>query len=186
MIATNIDGSPVGGNALFDILAVVVSSPEVYAEKLKQLQESIDRNNEAIALAGKASEIVAIREGIAEEKAAAQGVLDRAVFDAQALVSASSAEAEQIVTAAQAEAAELRKDATAANRAAKAKLAAAHDAAAVLEAQQAALDVRINELDAAIAAANAEKAAANAAQDAVDELKADIISKHKAFLESLA
>ena len=97
MIAQNIDGTSAGGaGAIFDLLKVV-ASPEQYAAQITELQAKIDESNALIALAGKASEIVAMREGLATERADAQAevaklkaeaadMLDRARDDAAKLI----------------------------------------------------------------------------------------------------
>jgi len=74
MIATNIDGSVPGANPLMDLLALV-ANPDAYATKVKALEEATARYNDAIALAGPASEIVALRAQISEDRAGAKEAL---------------------------------------------------------------------------------------------------------------
>lgn len=184
MIATSINGSTPNSNVLVDLLRVV-ADPTAYAGKLKELEEATARYQELVALAGPASEIVAIREQIAEDREKAKAALAEAKRKAAALIKDAEDKAEALlsdgsakVKAELAEASEKSKAAKAAEKQAKAALADAEAAKADALKAATAADERTAALD-------AEIAAAKQAHREAEDTKAAIIQKHQSFLASL-
>lgn len=184
MIATSIDGSVGGSNQLLDLLAVV-ANPESYAEKVKRLEEATAENKKYVELVAPASDILELRERARDALTAAEEQLVAAKAEADGIVKDARAEAKGIRDKAKAEAKALKDQADA-------QLAAiAGDRENVLaaerEAKSAAAEAKRNATNhkKLADAAKAESAAAAAALEEAVALKADIIAKHKAFIESL-
>lgn len=184
MIATNIDGSVSNSNPLMDLLKVV-ADPAAYTAKVKELEEATARYQEVVALAGPASEIVAIREQIAMDQREAKAALADAKTKAAGIVKNAETKAEALLSEADAkakaeldEAAKKSEEAQAAEE--RAKVALANAEAANINAAKVA-----KTLDERTAALDAEIAAAKKARMEAEELKADIVYKHQSFIASL-
>lgn len=184
MIATNIDGSVPNSNPLMDLLKVV-ADPAAYTAKVKELEEATARYQEVVALAGPASEIVAIREQVAADQKEAKASLAAAKAKAAGLIKDAEAKAEALLkdatakaNAELAEASEKNKEAAATAKQAKGALADAEKTKADAAKAAAAADERIAALD-------DELAAAKKARMEAEELKATIIQKHQSFIASL-
>lgn len=184
MISTNIDGSSANGNPLMDLLKIV-ANPDAYAAKVKDMDEATARYNAAIALAGPASEIIAIRERIAEDNKASKDALAEAKKKAAQIVSDAERKASVVVDDALLKAAKIVEDAQNQQASAVATQNAANNAASAAAAREAeagkkadAAEKLSEKLKAEIAAAKKELAVAIA-------LKDEIVAKHKAFIESL-
>ena len=185
MIATNIDGSIGGGTQILDLLSLVAADPKVYKSKLKELQDAADRHQKYVEAVGPVSEIILLRNQAKIDTEAAAQALKDAQDQADAIVKEAKAEANAIMdkARAEAEAAKEQADATT-NEAATLMSQARRAKTAVTQAQKdaesatATAQTRTNQLDVAIAEAQAAKEEAEA-------VKADILAKHKAFIESL-
>ena len=70
-ISTNIDGS-LGSNQVIDLLSILTGTPEVYASKLKALQDATEANKKYVEAIGPASEIVRIKTEIAQTQSPAE------------------------------------------------------------------------------------------------------------------
>lgn len=185
MIATNIDGSaPNTNNALLDLLKVV-ADPAAYAAKAKELEDATANYQKLVALAGPASEIVAMRERIAADQKEAKADLAAAKAKAAGLIRDAEAKAEALLKDASvkagaelAEASEKAKEVAATAKQVETTLADAEKAKA--DAARAVTDA-----DERAATLDAEIAAAKQARMEAEELKADIVRKHQSFLASL-
>ena len=183
-IANNIDGSSGSTNQLFDLLTVV-SNPAVYQTKLKALEDATAEHKKYVELVGPASDILTLKEKSQKDAQEAAGVLDSAKQQATGLISDAKVQASDIVALAKTEASKLKADAQDVMDAAKLVKTQADSAAAqAVQAQakaelaSAEANAKVKELDKAIADANATKEDAEA-------VKAEIVAKHKAFIESL-
>jgi hypothetical protein len=185
MITTNIDGTtPNASNQLFDLLALV-SNPDVYTAKLKALQDATDANNKTIALVGPANQVLELRDTAAAAVDAATQKLANAQTAADQIKQVAQDEASGLLTSARQQAQQLVADANTLKADAGAALSIAQSnakSAAVAEAKAKEADAASQA--AAVSLRNAIDAANKAKADA-DATKAEIIAKHKAFIESL-
>jgi hypothetical protein len=150
MISTDITGNA-GGDAsqVFSLLAVV-ANPTVYGEKLKALVTATEESKKYIALVAPASEILALREQIEQDRKVAAAELGAAKQAAEQTKAEAKAGAAAEIAAAKKEAAKLvaiakQKNADAEAAAANASKAAeeVNSALAALAAQKAALAAEI-------------------------------------------
>jgi hypothetical protein len=184
MIANGIDGSS-GGAQILDLLALVAADPKVYQAKLKELQDTADRNQKYVEAVGPASDILILRDQAKTDAADAVQALQDAKDQATQLVSDAQTQAKSIVDAANAEATDTTNEAKLLKATAASAMSVAQTAQANADAAQAKADAamlanqaRAKDLEKAIADAQEASAAADAA-------KAEIIAKHQAFIESL-
>ena len=185
-ISTNIDGS--SGNAeanqVFNLLAVV-ANPDVYADKVRTLMEATAEHKKFLALVAPANEIVAIRQQIDQDKAAAKAELEAARQEASKLVDVAKVEARDIVEDAKAQGVKIN----AASR--KTEKQAAEKMAASVEAEnrvaQALADAQDQQkaLDAKIKAVENTQAQYEKLKAEHEALKASLIAKHKRHLQEL-
>jgi len=183
-ITNNIDGSSGSSSQLFDLLTVV-SNPAVYQTKLKALEDATAEHKKYVELVGPASDILTLKAKAQKDAQEAAGVLDSAKQQATSLISDAKAQASDIVAVAKTEASKLKADAQDVMDAAKLVKTQADSAATQAVQAQAKADANLASaaekaklLDKAIADANATKEDAEA-------VKAEIVAKHKAFIESL-
>jgi hypothetical protein len=188
MTTYNQDGTLMGGsggsNQLIDLLTVV-ANPSAYKEKIDALDKATEENKKFIALVAPANEIIALREKIAQDAAASQTALDKAQQDAVAVVADAKAEAKKITKAAQEKADTLIATAQATVDEAKTKLAQAALAASNAQSQQEAVDKQAQEYFSKMQALDAEQAKLEIATAEAVKLKATLLAKHQAFIESL-
>ena len=184
MITNNIDGSSGSSSQLFDLLTVV-SNPAVYQTKLKALEDATAEHKKYVELVGPASDILTLKEKSQKDAQEAANVLDSAKQQATGLISDAKVQASDIVAVAKTEASKLKADAQQVVIMAnaikdKAELTASQavQAQAKADANLASAAEKSKLLDKAIADANAAK------EDA-EVLKAEIVAKQKAFIESL-
>jgi F0F1-type ATP synthase membrane subunit b/b' len=184
MIASSIDGSVGGSTQLFDLLSLV-SDPEAYAKKVKALEESTAENKKYVELVAPASDILRLREVAQQDRILATEELAKAHAQAAEIISAAKKDAEQIRDSAHTFANEVKQVAQKTLNEANAKKAELDGAIkeskqAASEAKKAASDFEKKAVEAA-----AEKALAAQAKGDAESMKASIIAKHKAFIESL-
>lgn len=182
-IATNIDGS--SSNQLLDILSTLVTSPGVFESKIKELQDATDEHKKFVALVGPASEVLLLREEALKAKEEAEKLVQDAKEEASAIKAKAKDQANNTLAKAKAEADEITAKASdklaSANKAseeASVKTVEVNKAKTVVEALRADLQAKLN------AAAEAE-AEAEKVKKAYSELRSELISKHRAFIESL-
>ena len=94
MISYNIDGS--SQNQLLDFLSVI-ANPDVYANKLKELQAATEENKKYVEAVAPVSDIVALRESLYRQNADAADVLDAAKSQAAQIVNDAQTSAASIV-----------------------------------------------------------------------------------------
>ena len=188
MTTYNQDGTPMGGSAdssqLLDLLTVV-ANPGVYKAKIDALDKATEENKKYIALVGPANEILAMREKIAKDAADSQVALEKAQQDAAAVISDAKVEAKDITKKAQDKAAALNAKAQAAADEATAKLAQAEQVLADAQKKQDSADKQANEQASKVQALEKAKAELDTANAEVAVIKADLLAKHQAFIESL-
>lgn len=184
MIASTIDGSSVEGTKHLLELLATVSSPD-YKAKLQALQDATKKNQDLIALIAPATEIMVIRGALAAEQKSSNDAIRLAGEKASASIADARVTASLIIQDAQGQADVLVAEAKELNAAAKADKAAltkaiADATTAKTKAESAIVgaNAKTNEFDAATKAANAELTSYEA-------LKAKLIAKHQAFIESL-
>jgi cell division septum initiation protein DivIVA len=183
MISNSIDGS--SSNQVLDLLSILSGSPEVYANKLKALQDATAEHQKFVEAVGPAGDIIGLRNQAIVDRDAAKQELSAAKVEAKALVAQAKADAQSTVDAANSKAEAIISEADTQKLTADVLLTKAQQAnAAAIKAQAkadgdtAAAQAKSLELDKAITNANLAKAEA-------DATKADIVAKHKAFIESL-
>jgi len=183
-ITNNIDRSSGSSSQLFDLLTVV-SNPAVYQTKLKALEDATAEHKKYVELVGPASDILALKEKSQKDAQEAANVLDSAKQQATGLISDAKAQASDIVAVAKTEASKLKTDAQDVMDAAKLVKTQADSAATQAVQVQAKVDANL--ASAAEKAKLLDKAIAdaNAAKEDAEALKAEIVAKQKAFIESL-
>jgi len=181
MIASSIDGS----NSTLDLLSTLLADPTVYADKLKALTEATAENKKYVELVGPASEILATRAQADEDRAAAAKAVADAKTQADSIVNGAKADAAAILAEAQGQADTL---------VAQAKAQKDESDAVLAQSKASLADVKRaeSEAKAATAAAKAQsdslataQAAAEALQAEVNDIKAALLAKTKAFIEGL-
>ena len=183
-ISTNIDGSVGGTSQLLDLLSLV-SNPAVYEAKVKALQKATEEHNKALALVAPASEIVAIRQQIDQDKAAAKAELESARQEASKLVDAAKVEARDIVEDAKAQGAKVSAASKKTEKQAAEKMAAAVEAENRVAQALAGAQDQQKVLDAKIKAAENTQAQYEKLKAEHETLKASLIAKHKRHLQEL-
>lgn len=183
-ISNNIDGSVNGANQLLDLLSAV-SNPAVYESKVKALQDATAEYNKAIALVGPAKDILAIRDEIEAERTEAKEATEKAKIEATKVTAEAKVRAGQTIDDANEQAARTIASANTLKAEAEDKLAEAASKALMAEKAKLEADKVAGELSGKVA--ELEKAIADneAAKLAYGEAKAEVIAKHKAFIESL-
>ena len=184
MIASNIDGTVGGSNQLFDLISLV-SDPQAYAEKVKRLEDAAAESKKYVELVAPASDILTLREESQADRAEAARELKEAKTEAasirakaKALTGEAQAEAEKIVEEAKVEAQAIRNQAAAEKQ---------ELASAIKEAKKDSAEAKraVTGYKKLADEAKAQTAEAEAAIKSSEALKADIIARHKAFIESL-
>jgi colicin import membrane protein len=185
-IAVNIDGSPSGGLGQFVELLTTVADSKAYAEKIKELQALIEEKKAIVELVAPANDILALREHLRKELADAKAATSKQKAEAQEKLRSAENSAIEIVATAEAKAQEIIASARVATEAADIKLRAAEEAAArASEAQKIADAAQEKAAKELAQAASLMKDAISARREA-DEIKASILAKHKAFIESIS
>jgi cell division septum initiation protein DivIVA len=185
-ISTNIDGSPAGGvNQLFDLIALV-SDPQAYNDKVKALQEAIDRNQKLVDLAGPASDILILNERAKVANEEAQASIATAKAEAEKIILDAKTQAEQIRTDAKLEADSILVVARKTMSDADDELASAKKERATIAKDKS--DLKKATAEAKKATDDADQAKADADQAKADAIatRQSILDKCKAFVESLA
>jgi len=182
MISYNIDGSSQKPLLYF---FSVIANPDVYANKLKELQAATEENKKYVEAVAPASDVVALRESLLQQNA-----------DAKAALDAASAQASQIISDARSSAASIIADAQTQAQGIVAQATQTKDNADALSAQvTAALADAKKAEKAAKAATEAAKtqstnlaeaqAATQALQAEVSDIKAALLAKTQAFIQGL-
>jgi len=183
MISNNIDGS--SGNQVLDLLSILSGNPEVYASKLKALQDATEEHKKFVEAVGPAGDIIGLKTQATADRDVAKQELAEAKVEAKTLVAQAKADAQSAVDAANSKAEAIVGEADAQKVTADALLAKAQQAnnvaikaQAKADGDTAAAQAKSLELDKAIANAQA-------AQKEAEDIKAAILAKHQAFIESL-
>lgn len=184
MISASIDGSVGGSSQLFDLLSLV-SDPAAYADKVKKLEEATAENKKFVELIAPASDIISLRETSRADRQLAAEELADATAKAAEIISTAKSDAAVIKDAAHRFAADTKKLAEAALK--DVQVQKSELERAEKEAKSAAAESRraTTAFKKASEEAKAQTAAAAAALQDTEALKADILAKHRAFIESL-
>jgi cell division septum initiation protein DivIVA len=184
-ISTNIDGSIGGGaNQLLDLLSLV-SNPAVYEAKVKSLQATIAENQKYVEAVAPVSEILDLREKVKADKAASVTALAEAKVKADGIVKTAQDKADGIIADANAKATQLTSEAQAVADDAKWAQAEARKGANDVKKAKAEYDALSASLSGQQAQLAKAQADADAAKKEAEDLKADLIAKHTAFIKSL-
>lgn len=182
MISYNIDGS--SQNQLLDFLSVI-ANPDVYSNKLKELQAATEENKKYVEAVAPVSDVIALRESLYRQNADAADALDAAKSQAAQIVNDAQTSAASIVSDAQAQAQAIVAQATATKE--SADVLSARVTAALADAKKAEKEAK-----AATAEAKAQSDSAAATQEAtealqteVNNIKAALLAKTQAFIEGL-
>lgn len=182
MISYNIDGS--SQNQLLDFLSVI-ANPDVYATKLKELQAATEENKKYVEAVAPVSDIVALRESLYRQNADATDALDAAKAKAAQIVNDAQTSAASIVSDAQAQAQAIVAQATAIKEGADAL--SAQVTAALADAKKAEEEAKAATTAAKVQSDNlaVAQAATEALQAELNDTKAALLAKTKAFIEGL-
>jgi chromosome segregation ATPase len=182
VISYNIDGS--SQNQLLDFLSVI-ANPDVYANKLKELQAATEENKKYVEAVAPVSDIIALRESLYRQNADAADALDAAKSQAAQIVSDAQTSAASIVSDAQAQAQAIVAQATATKESADAL--STQVTTALADAKKAEKEAKAATTAAKVQSDNlaAAQAATEALQAEVAGIKAELLAKTKAFVEGL-
>ena len=182
MISYNIDGS--SQNQLLDFLSVI-ANPDVYANKLKELQAATEENKKYVEAVAPVSDVMALRESLLKQNADATAALDSANAQADQIISDARASAETIVSGAQAQAQAIVAQANEVKS--NADELSSQVKAALADAKKAEKDAKMA-TDAAKAQSDTllkSQAAVDALQVEVADIKAALLAKTQAFIKGL-
>lgn len=182
-IATSITGGGTGGSAsqLLELLA----NPDVYTAKLQMMENATAEYKKYVDAVGVATEVVALRDEAAVLKKEANDYKTATKAKADADLVTATAKADNIIAEAQAKADALLGEAKANKEQADVVLAEAKAELATAKNAQAKADAAQVNADAQMATLAQTQASADQTLAAAKALKADILAKHKAFIESL-
>lgn len=185
MISTSIDGSSENGaEQLFNLLSVV-SNPAEVKKRIDALNKAQADAQAVIDLVGPAQQVLSLREKAAKDADDAKKALSAANEKAEALIADANTQAAITIEGANASAQAVLADAKAKGDAAAGVIDAANEQLKAAQKVQDAADKAMAKVAAAKSEAAAAQAAADKAQADAEALKAAIIEKHKAFIESL-
>jgi hypothetical protein len=185
MISSNIDGSSTSGSSqLFEMLALI-ANPDVYSQRLKELQDATEANKKYVELVAPASDILSLRDKAQSEALAASQALKDAKAEAAAIAAAAKAAASESDKAAKKKA----KDIIGNAEARMAEVVAEKEASALVSAE---LERKLADAEALNSRLlGAEKDLANAiamakdAQLSAEAYRNSLVTKHRAFIEEL-
>jgi len=182
MISYNIDGS--SQNQLLDFLSVI-ANPDVYANKLKELQAATEENKKYVEAVAPVSDVIALRESLLQQNANAADALEAAKAQAGQIVIDAQAEASAILAYAQEQADAL---------VAQAKAQKDESNELLTQSKTLVADVKRAEKEAKAAATAAKvqsdnliaaQAATEALQAEVNDIKVALLAKTQAFIQGL-
>jgi hypothetical protein len=182
VISYNIDGSP--QNQFFDLLAVI-ANPDVYANKLKELQAATEENKKYVESVAPASDIVALRESLLKQNADAANALDSAKLQATQVISDAQLSATNIVAEAKAQSQAIIAHANEIKNNADALSLQVN--AALDNAKKAEKDAKLAMDEAKVQSDKLAKAqaATEILQAEVAEIKAELLAKTQTFIKGL-
>jgi len=182
VISYNIDGS--SQNQLLDFLSVI-ANPDVYANKLKELQAATEENKKYVEAVAPVADVMALRESLFKQNDEAKAALDSATAQAGQLVSDAKALAASIVADAQTQAQAIV--AQAATTKTEADALSLKVTAALADVKKAEKEVKTATDAAAVQLENlaAAQAATEVLQAELAGIKAALLAKTKAFIEGL-
>ncbi len=184
MISHNIDGTNSNANQLFDLLTVV-ANPQAYQERLTALESAQEKAQKLIDLVGPADEIMALLEQTRLAAISSKKTIADAQAKADQIVANANEQATQTAATARANYDALKAEADKLIVEAQAQVALAQSAVADAKARQSQAVKDSKESEKLIAKyQELYKAAAQAKADA-DALKAELLAKHQAFIQSL-
>lgn len=187
MTTYNQDGTPMGGggSSQFMDLLTVVANPAAYKAKVDALEAAAAANKKYIELVAPVDEILKLRGKVAQDAADSQEALDKAQAEASSTVTDAKAQAKEIVKTAQTKADATTAKAKAADDEAQAKLAEAQKALAGAATLQKSANAQMTEYAAKLQTLEKAQAELDAANAEIAVIKADLLAKHQAFIESL-
>jgi len=182
-IANSITGGGETGSAsqLLDLLA----NPDAFTAKLQTMQNATAEYKKYVEAVGVATEVVVLRDEAAALKQEANEYKTTTKAKADAGLDAATAKAESIVAEAQAKADGLLAESIANKKQIDIALAEAKEALATAKKAQANADIAQANADKQMATLAQTKEAADQTLAEAQTLKADILAKHTAFIESL-
>ena len=185
MIANNIDGSSGGSSQILELLSLVAADPKVYQSKLKALEDATAEHKKYVELVGPAADILTIKAKAKADLDEAAKTLSDAKTEAKSIVAGATEKAKSLIDTAQDSANILVEDAKSIKSQADADLLVAKQAQSKADRAQSKADS--NSASAAEKSKLLDKVIAdtNAAKEDAEAVKAEIVAKHKAFLESL-
>lgn len=184
MISHNIDGTNSNANQLFDLLTVV-ANPQAYQERLTALEDAQEKAQKLIDLVGPADEIMAMLEQTRLDAIKSKQTIADAQTKADKILADAKDQANEIAAKAQAncDVMKVNADKLVADAQAQVALAQVTIDDAKKRQSQAVKDSKEAEKQ-IIKYQELSKAAVQAKEDA-DALKAELLAKHQAFIQSL-
>lgn len=182
MISNSIDGT--SSNQVLDLLSILSGNPEVYANKLKALQDATAEHQKFVEAVGPVGDIIGLKTQITADRAAAKQELDAAKVDAKSLIAQAKIDAKIIVDEANNKAIATTNVAEAQKTDADFLMAKAQQASAIATKAQAKADSDISTAQAKSKLLDQAIADAEAAQKDAQNTKTLILAKHQAFIES--
>jgi len=185
MIINNIDGSTGNSTQILDLLSLVAADPEVYKSKLKALEDATAEHKKYVELIAPASDILTLKEKSQKDAQEAAKALADAKEKAKSIVSDATEKAKSLIDNAQDSANSLVEDAKSIKSQADTDLLVARQAQTKADKAQSKADS--NSASAAEKSKLLDRVIAdtNAAKEDAEAVKAEIVAKHKAFIESL-
>jgi len=186
MISTEINAGQFAGNGqMMEMLSVITSSPEVYSQRLKDLQEATEQNRKMVELVAPASDIISLRDRLRIELASASAALTEAKSRAEAIFSEAREAADAMIASAEKQAESMMAEAKAALHAARSDQARAAGLSSSVKKEREKYQAMQKDLEASGEELAGKIALAEAAKAEAEEAKAAIIAKHEAFLAEL-
>jgi UDP-2,3-diacylglucosamine pyrophosphatase LpxH len=166
-ISSSITGAPIGESSQLFSLLSIMTDPEAYNKKLKDLLEATENHNKAVALVGPSSEIMKIRQDIEKDREEAKAELDDVRKKASSMVSDATKKSKEILSNAN-----LKQDAI---------LAAAQAKQAAVEAALVAVQARSLEFDDLNARLTSRENQLNAEAINVDKIREEALAMKKEY-----
>jgi len=184
MISHSIDGSTGSSGQLLDLLTLV-ANPDSYKAKIQALEQATAENKKYVEAVGPVAEILQMRDAILAEKAESAKALALANEQAVQIIASARKEADSLLLNTKTQAESTLAEANAVRDNANSANSAALQALKEIEKAQKKADDLAAKGMAQIDEAEAEKAAVAQERVQVAELKASILAKHQAFIQSL-
>jgi cell division septum initiation protein DivIVA len=186
MITSNIAGGASDGSQQLFSLIGLISDPNGYTQKLKDLQDAADRNQKYVELVAPAEDILTLKDKAVADANAASAALADAKTQAAQIVADAKSQAAALLADANVQAAQIVNDTQSANADAKAKVSDLNNQIAAAKSSQAASDKAAADYNAQFAILVSKQKDLDFAIASAVAAKQNIVDAHKAFIESIS